>query len=244
MVGTSRLPALLGVVVTLVACGGPGSGPGNPPANPLSYMSYSCDGGSRLYNLADPYDQDEVPKGALAALERVQQSEVSAFGPDEAEEWDPVVLTEKLVVFLYEQRGPGFPYSEVAVRRHENGGWRFSGSGDCTLEAIPRDGWPAAEWRLVENPQPDDRELNVKATERGCASGRKLPPEGFRSFVHYDERRISIALFSKPLEPGGYNCQSNPSTEVTIELDEPVGGREIFDVGVYPARPEFEVGRQ
>ncbi len=236
MIESVRAPLLLAVLIIFAACGeAPVSDFGTPPDDPLSYMGYSCYGDPPAYRLDDPYDRDEIPRGARAALERVQESSVSASGPAEADQWDAVVRTKKIVVFLYERRGADFPYSEVTVRRTSKG-WRFGGSGDCKLWAIPKRGWSSSDWWLAEEPQPQDRHLVIRASERDCTSGRKLPPEGFDPVVHYDQGRISIAVFSEPLEAGFYNCPGNPSTELTIKLDEPVGTREIFDVGVFPPR--------
>ena len=206
-------------------------------------MSYSCSGGDPSYNITDPYDHSEIPEGALAALERVQQSEVRAFGPDEAEEWDAVFRSEGRVVFLYERTGPGFPYSEVQVRRESDGQWGFSGSGDCRLRSTPRDGWRSAEWSLIENPEPEDRELVVRATEIDCSGGRKLAPDDFHPVVHTEKERISVAMYVEPPEGNSFTCEGNPSTKVTIELDEAVGRREIYNIAFYPPRLETQDAR-
>ena len=205
-------------------------------------MSYSCSGTKPPYHLADPYDHSEIPEGARTALERVQQSMARADGPNEADEWVAVFNSENRVVFLYERRGPGFPYSEVGVHRDEDGEWGFAGSGDCRLRSIPKGGWRSAEWSLTEDPEPQDRALEVLATEIECSSGRKLAPDEFRSEVRYEQTRISIAVYAAPFEAKSANCIGNPSTNISIELDEPVGEREIYDVSVYPPRLETHAG--
>ena len=245
MVGSTRALALLVVLLSLGGCSAePVDGVGKMPDDPLDYMSYSCWGEEREYRVGDPYGDDQVPEGAWSALERVQRSNVSAVGPTEVEEWEPVVVTERAVVFLYELGTGRFPYSEVEVHRGPNGGWSFAGSGDCQLWATPRDGWASAEWSLTEDPEPEAREIQVLAKENGCSSGRKLAPDDFRSFIHYEDGRISVAVYSKPLEADFANCIGNPSTKVTIDLDEPVGDREIFDVGRYPSQLETKSGEQ
>ena len=62
------------------------------------------------------------------------------------------------------------------------------------------------------------------------------------------ERRIELVALTETTEEvqlwigvrprsGGQHCQGNPATPFTIELDQPLGDREIVDVSVMPPRP-------
>ena len=211
---------------TLRAEPSPSASETDSPPDPLTYLDYSCWGEARAYNLSDPYDLTEIPDGAEEVMERISKNGI--------QQWDPVYRSAQTVVFLKEAVRIGY-YKEVEVEHQRKGGWRRSQSGNCELWATPLHGRPAAEWYLTKDPKPSDRELHVTATEIDCTGGRKLLPEDFSPRVRYEEDHISIVMYSQPV--GGGLCPGNPSTRVTIELDEPVGEREIYEVGRYPPWP-------
>ena len=255
MVGSPKVLVALAALALLAACdtpvqnsespdagsGTPASESGTPPDDPLTYLDYSCYGEGPAYNLSDPYDLDEIPDGAKRLMDRVSKNGIEIGDPTDARRWDPVYRTDKTVVFLKAAVRIGF-YRVVEVRRQRKGRWSLDGSGHCELWATPLHGRPSADWSLTKDPEPSDRELHVVATEMACTGGRKLAPKEFRPVVHYEEARISVVMYSQPV--GGGTCPGNPSTRVTIELDEPVGEREIYDVGPYPPWLEAEGGDQ
>ena len=83
-------------------------------------------------------------------------------------------------------------------------------------------------------PGPTDTELHVRATEIGCASGQPMGDRLQGPQVIESDDAIRIA-FAVTLQVGGQDCQGNPSTPVTITLDEPLGDRTLIDA-VDPAR--------
>lgn len=83
-------------------------------------------------------------------------------------------------------------------------------------------------WELLESSiTSDSTVLRLGVTRLGCASGTTgtvLEP-----VVQVEGERIVIRTDVEPLSPGGYTCQGNNSVPVTVELDEPVGKRELVD---------------
>jgi hypothetical protein len=76
----------------------------------------------------------------------------------------------------------------------------------------------------------------VLVNELQCASGRD--PSEFLEDPRVEETPESVTVFwtSQPVV-GGADCQGNPSVERTIELDEPLGDRQLLDGSSYPPSP-------
>ncbi len=204
--------------------------------DPRAYIDYSCSGAPPSFRMLDPYPRDEIPAEAWDELRAIQRSKVATSGSDDPKDWSVVARTEGEISFLSRSDNARRWFNVIVERKDQR--WRFAGSGDCELTAVSEAGWGAATWSLRRDPQPNDRTLLVTAMETACSSGRKVPPGSFRPEIHYEKDRITIAMSVEPPEGRFFNCLGNPSTDLEIELSQPVGERTILDVGNYPPEQE------
>lgn len=76
-------------------------------------------------------------------------------------------------------------------------------------------------------PAPSDTSVTAMVTRLGCSGGETgevLEPE-----VSADDRRVVLTFSVEPLPEGEYTCPGNPAVPYVVELDEPVGDRELVD---------------
>ena len=221
------------VLLAVSGCGEPRFSEGTGSSS-IDALSYTC-GGSvfPVERLESPLPDEDVPEEAWAALRRESaglEPELGLIGNDD---WNAVLVSDERITFLLEKESRRHPFSSFTLES-SNGEWSFASAGDCRPSAIVP-GREAAEWRVLEEPKAADRALVISATEMSCSSGRELAPDAFQPRVEYESDRILIALFTEPVE-GAANCISNPSTRVTLTLDEAIGDRAIYDAGFYPFR--------
>ena len=76
----------------------------------------------------------------------------------------------------------------------------------------------------------------VLVNEVQCASGRDPAPYLGRPLVDEQEDRVLVTMSSEEVV-GDATCQGNPSVPVTLELDEPLGDRQLLDAGTWPPTP-------
>ena len=81
---------------------------------------------------------------------------------------------------------------------------------------------------LAEDPDPAATSILLTASERNCASGQAMGDRFNDPQVVETTTRIAIVLSAQPLT-GAQDCPGNPYRDVQIELDAPVGDREIVD---------------
>ncbi|HKX76622.1 MAG TPA: hypothetical protein VJR05_14670, partial [Acidimicrobiia bacterium] len=113
-------------------------------------------------------------------------------------------------------------------------GWTLDKFGVCRVE-LTAPGFGNA--RFVLNPEiapdPASPELAVLIMERACASGQ--PPVGreIRPVVTEDELQVTVVVLVEPVQ-GGADCPGNPWHPVTIELEEALGDRMVYDGSTHP----------
>ena len=91
-------------------------------------------------------------------------------------------------------------------------------------------------WELLNSTEvtSDSTSLRLGVTRLDCASGitgTLLEPR-----VLVEQDRIVIRTDVEPLSPGGYDCQGNDIVPVTVELNEPIGKRELVDAACLGGR--------
>ena len=124
---------------------------------------------------------------------------------------------------------------QVTLGRRD-GRWDVLGRGGCTVEAH----WGEtgrAEWKL--NPRfpasASDTELHLLIVDQECSSGIDPRPRLETPQIIYGEETVTIALFVRPPSPKGfYTCIGPPPVPIIVELDQPIGERELLDGAVYP----------
>lgn len=85
-------------------------------------------------------------------------------------------------------------------------------------------------------PDPETDRATVLVREVDCANGREMGEDLLGPQVIETAEAVLIAFAVIPVV-GGADCPSNPSTRVTIQLDEPLGDRELLNGLAVPPRP-------
>jgi len=90
-------------------------------------------------------------------------------------------------------------------------------------------GGSIADWEAGPDQQlsADSQTIDLLVYERECASGqtaedRIQPPE-----VAYRDEAVVVTIRVRP-KSGGATCQGNPPTPYTLELEEPLGHRDLL----------------
>lgn len=96
--------------------------------------------------------------------------------------------------------------------------------GDGGLEYGERAYWEVPDPDSVES---DDESLEVGVSRQDCASGET--GEVTEVKVTEDEDQVVIQAFTEPLTGEAYTCPENDVVSVNVELDEPIGERELVD---------------
>jgi hypothetical protein len=130
------------------------------------------------------------------------------------------------------------PYASLRIEMSD-GEWAPVGWGQCRIE-LGAEGWGNARFVLDPEAPPDpgtDR-ISVLATEVECAGGQAPEDRDVRAVIlDEDERAVSIVILVEPTE-GDTSCQGNPPFPLEVELDSPLGAREILDASVYPPKQQ------
>lgn len=100
-----------------------------------------------------------------------------------------------------------------------------------------------ADLALASQPEGDSSSIDLLVMERACASGRSA--EGRINIEDIeltpDEVRLNITV--DPLG-GGQDCQGNPWTPITLELDEQLGARVVVDGSARPPQELSVIDRR
>lgn len=83
--------------------------------------------------------------------------------------------------------------------------------------------WDVADPVVVK---PADRAVHLQVQRVDCASGKTGEIVG--ADVDYQDEQIVIAVHLEPIV-GAHTCQDNEQVPYTVELDEPIGQRELVD---------------
>ncbi len=113
-------------------------------------------------------------------------------------------------------------------------GWIWagaSGGGPCDVMVALPQGLGAVAWTLDASagaPDPSSAQISVLATERGCSGGSEMGDRLLGPQVVETDESVGIVFAVIPLV-GAQPCPGNPSAPVTIDLDAPLGDRQILD---------------
>lgn len=222
------LSVLAAVVLLFGACGAPSGGSAARGDPPRSELEYGCGGGGTF----TPIDIEEGPapsEAILDALHDLRQTMDGAMLPEDG--WTVVSETDSVTTLVAPQGGH-FGFASATFEK-KDGQWQPAGWGDCTPRLVLL-GKSVLRWALTDEshpPDPEATQLSLLVTEVECSSGRSL--EGLiEPDVTYGDERIEVVLTA----PGGIggNCIGTTPTDYTLQLDEPVGQREVVDLSVYP----------
>lgn len=165
-----------------------------------------------------------VDDGRLAAIRELPE-------PDELD--GDVRDHERLEVTLFE--ADELPDQDLADGgRDGTGGWEMTSAGPCALRADLGALGPASVAFDGEAPEADATTLELLVTEQACASGQEATDRVVTEVeATEDELRLVVGV---TLLGGEAECPSNPPTSIQVELDEPLGDREVVDATRYPVR--------
>lgn len=233
----SLVISIFALSVFLSACGSEGppsrNAPGDaagPAADQPGDIRYSCGGAAfdprKLEGPGDLEDSDSPLGEALRALLATPD------GAMDREGWRILHETEDEVLTAAPSPDGGHPFVSATFKRAGEG-WEPAGWGDC-LPLADVGKRSIALWELDAPVDENATEVTISVNERACSSGRKLAEEEIQVDIDYREDSIVLLASADPLTGGGaYTCPGNPSTIITVQLDESVGGRELIDGGRY-----------
>ncbi len=102
----------------------------------------------------------------------------------------------------------------------------------CSLEDAIVRGGATSQAQFSINPEaqvgPDDRAIPLLVTEEACASGQTADGRVRVDAVEYTADEVRVVLVVRTLD-GGQTCQGNPLTAFVLELDEPLGDRQLVN---------------
>lgn len=91
-------------------------------------------------------------------------------------------------------------------------------------------------WELLNSSEvtSDSTTLQLGVTRLGCAGG--VTGTVRDPMVQVEQERIVIRADVEPLSPGAYTCQGNNVVPVAVQLNQPVGKRELVDAACLEGR--------
>jgi hypothetical protein len=109
-----------------------------------------------------------------------------------------------------------------------------AGCGDDEAR-VPSDEGPGgaagttATWVLADDDRPTTNAQSFTAmVERlGCSGGET--GEVLQPTVVANEDQVEVTLYVEPLPPGYYTCPGNRAVSYVVELNEPIGERQLVD---------------
>lgn len=148
-----------------------------------------------------------------------------------------------IVLERYPDNPESFDYAEAFYETREDGKERwwvdtdYPPSSCDTKRVLP--GLDLLGWSLAVKPKPGDRSIQVSFYGNEC-NGKPAIDRVKVSILGMGPDGIRIALGEEPPKDGEKCAKAKPVT-YTVALPEPIGDRQIFDVGAYPeANPDTD----
>ena len=97
-------------------------------------------------------------------------------------------------------------------------------------DTVPSDAaGETATWTVVSDNPPTTtaRSFTAMVERLGCSGGET--GEVLQPTVSADEERIVVTFSVESLPPGAYTCPGNKAVPYVVELDEPIGNRQLVD---------------
>lgn len=113
--------------------------------------------------------------------------------------------------------------------------WRSWSSSPCVLR-LDMGGFGLATVELAAAPDPASRDLGFLVTEHACNSGEDAEGRIRVASLEESSDRVEVMFAVQPAGSGAQNCQGIPGTPFTVSLAEPLGDREVVDIGLVSPR--------
>ena len=154
--------------------------------------------------------------------------------------WRQLARTDNEVIWT---TGPEFGY--YGVKRFGDT-WKFAYSGGrCEFKRVLPESFDAHQWSLAEPPEPTARSVKVLVKH---LKGEDLPTA--RPIVEVHEHAVSITLALERPESAGrpevltYRETDDKLSAYSVDIGEPIGGRQLLDGSIFPAIPARTVGQK
>lgn len=236
--------AIAALVVSLAACGD-GATESQTATAPDDVQQVECGRSSfDFFSLSDAPSASSLPEGPAGA---VDDAGAPAFDP--SQDWKIVLQSDERVDLIRELEHP-LGHGQGDIRTHESrtleritgasnvpdGTGLLTSAGPCTPRLVSYGELGAADLTLTHLPSPTATSIELLVHERACASGASA--EGRIELVALTEtaEQVQLRVGVRPRE-GDQDCQSNPPTPFAVELNSPLGDREVVDASVVPPRP-------
>jgi len=247
--------AVLAVVLPVAVIGGsggssPGRGGEGAPATDgaeAADVRVTCGGDTSwpVSAMADGIPNDVAEEEVRTAFARLEAAAgidapraIQQQGADGASYIVLAVTDDEVTLGVGRWTVDGPDGGQVLTLERSASGLRPAGWGDCRLLEVAL---PEGRSRVeVTAPRggvdPSATSLVVVVNELQCASGRDPAPYLGRPLVVEEDDRVLVTMSSEEVV-GGADCQGNPHVPVTLDLDEPLGDRQLFDAGTWPPTP-------
>ena len=228
---------LFALTMVISACGaGPISRATTEPSEPTQTNDgqtlIGCPGGPWFPRSALDSQIDLASSGRDEIVEAITpflEGEEGQFWPQE--DWKILHAGDDAVILVHLE--PPDSLSFMTVTRTA-GSWNWSGAqtgGPCPLVVQMAEGLNTVEWRVDpdESPSPDSVSIRLVLNERECVSGQEIGDRLVGPEIVYTEGQVLVSFAAEPPPGDAFNCQGNPETPFALELDEPLGDRELID---------------
>ena len=130
--------------------------------------------------------------------------------------------------------GPGPRALSMSLVR-EGERWTFGGGGTCRLSPILRTGADWIDVTAATAALDDPRGLTIDVNERQCTSARDPRPFLDEPVVVETEESVTVYGTITPMTEAA-TCPGNPTVQLDVVLDEPLGDRVVRDGATWPPR--------
>jgi hypothetical protein len=221
------------LVIAVASLGGCGSEDGGLEVgpDPAEAALVSCGTGGTTFprSALDRLHEAPPPDGEMAdGMQSFLGSEEGVFWPQDG--WRVLSSSDGVAVLLADADSQlWFQTLELSA-----GSWRWTGSSaseECPLRVPAPADYNAVVWRLDpdrESPTPSSTAIEVLVHETACASGEPVGDRLVGPDVDVTASEVRFGFLAEA-QDGDHTCPSNPETPITIQLEEPLGDRELVD---------------
>lgn len=218
----------LAAILLLSAC--------SPPTNSNAEIRLTCGTIAR-------FDEADLRMGIEAAGDAPGRALTAFLASREANRaqlpvwgWRRVSEAPGVVLFVAPRNGPDVPLVMVELVR--NGDlWLADTWGECRPRFLS-DTKRAGSWDLASTPQRSAQRIDVLVTDPECSEAPLTVGQILPSTIHYGDQSVIVTIWigRSAAVDTARGCPGLPPLTYSIDLDEPLGQRTLFDGGVLPAR--------
>lgn len=129
------------------------------------------------------------------------------------------------------------PGVESVTLERSKGHWSFAGYDSRCEPTSVIGGRAAITWTLARNQPalgPETERVLIDLGPGPCSGGRSQNARAMKPVFFTRGRRLMMVMRLRPLPKGAYTCQGIREPPLPVSLPRKLGGRQLFDGGVYP----------